>query len=434
MLPAMPVNPSRDDCRAVAAREHGGACRVPGVHGGYDSLYGWVGNFTMLIPTAACFACAWRRWPAPGARDLARARDALADGRQRGGLDLGAVPGQPARPLALGFLLLRVLHLRDRRDRLPRAPRPRVLPAGALARWRARRRGRRDRPGRRAEPGALGHPGRPRHRARRRDLHDRGPAPRRDDRRPAHRPRPARGIDVAVDGRWPRPLLRRRRRVRPAHHRRHLRGGDLAVPLVDGRGLVHRLRDLAAATTTRDRVRPLEADPGDPDAGHPDRGRRARDLLLQPAARSGRGAGDLHAAACRGADVHELPPRPAPLRRPPPGGHRRAHRPGQPALPLRARPGAAVGRGRHRPAGADPDRPRQLQGDQRHLRPPGRRQAAARDRAAPRGPHGRPRPARPARRRRVRAPDHARPGRRRRQIAERILDRLGSRSSSTARD
>ena len=35
---------------------------------GYDSLYGWVGNFTMLVPTAACFALAWlggpRRAPA----------------------------------------------------------------------------------------------------------------------------------------------------------------------------------------------------------------------------------------------------------------------------------------------------------------------------------------------------------------------------------
>ncbi len=35
---------------------------------GYDSLYGWVGNSTMLVPTAACFALAWvggpRRAPA----------------------------------------------------------------------------------------------------------------------------------------------------------------------------------------------------------------------------------------------------------------------------------------------------------------------------------------------------------------------------------
>jgi diguanylate cyclase len=29
--------------------------------GGYDSLYGWVANFTMLVPTAACFALAWVR-------------------------------------------------------------------------------------------------------------------------------------------------------------------------------------------------------------------------------------------------------------------------------------------------------------------------------------------------------------------------------------
>ena len=67
----------------------------------------------------------------------------------------------------------------------------------------------------------------------------------------------------------------------------------------------------------------------------------------------------------------------------------------------------------HPAARADPDRSRQLQGDQRHLRPPRRRQAAARDRATPRRSHGRPRPARPPRRRRVRAADHAGPRRRR---------------------
>jgi diguanylate cyclase (GGDEF)-like protein len=32
------------------------------LHGGtdYDALYGWVANLTMLVPTAACFGCAWR--------------------------------------------------------------------------------------------------------------------------------------------------------------------------------------------------------------------------------------------------------------------------------------------------------------------------------------------------------------------------------------
>ena len=30
---------------------------------GYDSLYGWVGNLAMVVPTAACFACAWRGGP-----------------------------------------------------------------------------------------------------------------------------------------------------------------------------------------------------------------------------------------------------------------------------------------------------------------------------------------------------------------------------------
>ena len=40
---------------AVLHRFHGGA--------GYDSLYGWVANFTMLVPTAACFALAWMGGP-----------------------------------------------------------------------------------------------------------------------------------------------------------------------------------------------------------------------------------------------------------------------------------------------------------------------------------------------------------------------------------
>src|SRR5215210_7112661 len=34
----------------------------------YDTAYGWVGNLAMLVPTVACFACAWlsvpRRAPA----------------------------------------------------------------------------------------------------------------------------------------------------------------------------------------------------------------------------------------------------------------------------------------------------------------------------------------------------------------------------------
>jgi len=31
--------------------------------GGYDSLYGWIGNLTMVVPTVACFACAWLGGP-----------------------------------------------------------------------------------------------------------------------------------------------------------------------------------------------------------------------------------------------------------------------------------------------------------------------------------------------------------------------------------
>ncbi len=144
---------------------------------------------------------------APGPGDLARARDAHADGRQRGRLGLAAVPDRPARPLALGLRVLRLLRVRHRRDRLPGAARPRVLPASAVARRGARRRRRRDRLGRGPEPGALRHPGRLRHGAGRLDLHGRGPARGRADRRAARRARPARRIDVAVDRRRTRPLL-----------------------------------------------------------------------------------------------------------------------------------------------------------------------------------------------------------------------------------
>jgi hypothetical protein len=37
-------------------------CVFQAVRGGasYDSLYGWVGNLTMVVPTMACFAVAWR--------------------------------------------------------------------------------------------------------------------------------------------------------------------------------------------------------------------------------------------------------------------------------------------------------------------------------------------------------------------------------------
>jgi hypothetical protein len=49
----------------------------------------------------------------------------------------------------------------------------------------------------------------------------------------------------------PRTVLCGRRRLRAAHHRRHVRARDLAVPLVDGRSLVHRVRDLAATAAAR---------------------------------------------------------------------------------------------------------------------------------------------------------------------------------------
>ena len=65
---------------------------------GYDSLYGWVGNFTMLVPTAHLLRARVGGGPAPGPGDLARAGDALADGRQRDQLRLAAVSGQPPVP------------------------------------------------------------------------------------------------------------------------------------------------------------------------------------------------------------------------------------------------------------------------------------------------------------------------------------------------
>ena len=47
----------------------------------------------MLVPTVACFACAWLGGPRRAPAIWLGARDALADGRQRARLDLAAVPG-----------------------------------------------------------------------------------------------------------------------------------------------------------------------------------------------------------------------------------------------------------------------------------------------------------------------------------------------------
>ena len=165
---------------------------------------------------------------------------------------------------------------------------------------------------------------------------------------------------------------------------------------VDDRRHLHRSLALVAAAAGGDRRCALEDDAGDPDAGDRHRGRDPRDLLLwrEP----GRDvAGNLHAAARRREDLRELPAGSTPLRRPSPGRHRRPHRAREPALALRAWRREPRVRGRRRSDRADPDRPGQLQGDQRQLRSSRGRRAAPRDRAAPRRLRERRRPARAAR-------------------------------------
>ena len=86
---------------------------------------------------------------------------------------------------------------------------------------------------------------------------------------------------------------------------------------------------------------------------------------------------------------------------PPPGGHRPAHRPGQPPQAER-RPRRRAARPVHlAPVAAAALRPRRLQGLQRHLRPSRRRRAAGAPRAQARRGRGRSRLGLPPRRRRV---------------------------------
>ena len=211
---------------------------------------------------------------APGRGDLARTRHALPGGRQRDLLGVDAVSGPPARPVPFGHRIPRFLRVRRRRGGLVGAPRHRLLPQGAVARRRDRRRGRRGRARGGSELPPLWCSGRLRSRDRRWRVHGRGSAPRRDDRRPAHRAGRARRIDLGVAGRRDGDLLRGRRRLRRARRRGHLRRWALAVPAVD------------------DRHHPASPYRSGRRGGHvgsapPDRGRCSRSRCLRPSPPSG---------------------------------------------------------------------------------------------------------------------------------------------------
>ena len=159
-------------------------------------------------------------------------------------------------------------------------------------------------------------------------------------------------------------------------------------------------------------------------------------LRRRPAERRSRSPSCFAAAALLTAMVrtHDQRLRAAPARRdPPPGEHRRADRPAQPPLvrPRAARARSTQARATGRLARAARDRPRPLQGAQRHARPP-RRRPRARP-ARPADPHraARRRPRRPPRRRRVRRAA-ARRGRRRAAPASGSPRRCRSASPSRA--
>ena len=70
MLRNLDVRRLRTAAAALLAANMVGLIAFQILRGGapYDAVYGWVGNFAMLVPTVACFACAWlggpRRAPA----------------------------------------------------------------------------------------------------------------------------------------------------------------------------------------------------------------------------------------------------------------------------------------------------------------------------------------------------------------------------------
>ena len=87
----------------------------------YDALYGWVGNLAMLVPTVACFACAWLGGP----RRAAAIWLGLAMLSQTAGNVIFSTWTQfqtdPPVPSPADFAYLGFYVVRRRRDRLPRA-------------------------------------------------------------------------------------------------------------------------------------------------------------------------------------------------------------------------------------------------------------------------------------------------------------------------
>ena len=280
------------------------------------------------------------------------------------------------------------------RSGLRRVPRADV--AGRRGRHPAARRGRR-------ALGVHAAPGRRRH----------GLGRRRDDRVPrrGHRPHGARDLRRRVAWRPSRRRLvadrrrrdadrARRRGVHAGIGRRHGAGHDDRAardPLQHGRGLPRRGGAAAHAATAAADARRLAR------AGGPHRFVRRR---AGPA--RARHGGHAHARRDGSADrrdrAHRRPRRHRvsrehrPGRQPPPGVDRRAHRPPQPPQRLRRARRSVRGGRRDGPH----DRPRPLQGAQRHAGSPRRRRRARRGGAAPRPRAGRRRHAQPARRRRVR--------------------------------
>ena len=238
-----------------------------------------IANLAMLIPTLACFGRRGVRGPRRAAAillGLAMLCQAAGNVIFSAWTQYQAHPPVPS-PSDIAYLGFYVVG--RRRRGLAGAARHRLVPAGALARRRDRRRGRRVR--------ARGGPELLRSRAQGDSaavfvgaaytvadlllvamigglLAVRGLRG---------------GSIVGVAGRRDGDLLRGRRRLRHARQRGHLRRRDLAVPAVDDRHHLHRRLDLVAAAARAIGTARSTDDAGDPDAGDPDRGRRPCDLL-----------------------------------------------------------------------------------------------------------------------------------------------------------
>ena len=278
-------------------------------------------------------------WAAPPGRGgLARARDALADGRQRDLREVDAVPGRPARPRPPGHRLPGLLPVRRRRRRLPRPSRgsfPRALwldgalgAAGAATALAVV-----------LNPVLSGIEG---------DLAEVlvgaaypvadlllvamicGLLAVRGLRGGSMWLWLAGGLAIFCAG---------RRRLRAARGVGHLRRRHDPGRAVGARGHVHRRsRIWRPRAASRDRLRPLDGDPRDPDAGHAHRRSSCSSIssFEQQAAVVVALATFTLLLAAR-PHARELPAGPAALRRPAPGRHRRAHRARQPPRPVRAR-------------------------------------------------------------------------------------------------